>query len=161
MRLRKRLAEEPLGGDRIPLRRQEEIDRLPSTVDRPIEIGPASLHPNVGLVHAPGAVAQALSDQFYKTFGLDISAASAVRTCWNQTLIAFFERYDFLVLPTAQVFPFAVETHWPAEIAGRQMETYHEWMKCVVPATMAGGPALAAPAGFGDNGLPMGIWRVM
>ena len=58
--------------------------------------------------------------------------------------------------PTAQVFPFAVETHWPAEIAGRQMETYHEWMKCVVPATMAGGPALAAPAGFGDNGLPMG-----
>ena len=37
------------------------------------------------------------------------------------------------------------------------METYHEWMKCVVPATMAGGPALAAPAGFGDNGLPMGI----
>jgi amidase len=87
----------------------------------------------------------------------DISAASAVRTRWNQTLIAFFERYDFLVLPTAQVFPFAVETHWPAEIAGRQMETYHEWMKCVVPATMAGGPALAAPAGFGDNGLPMGI----
>ena len=87
----------------------------------------------------------------------DVSAASAVRTRWTQTLVAFFERYDFLVLPTAQVFPFAVETHWPTEIAGRRMETYHEWMKCVVPATMAGGPALAAPAGFGDNGLPMGI----
>ena len=30
MRLRKRLAEEPLGRDRIPPRRQKEIDRLPA-----------------------------------------------------------------------------------------------------------------------------------
>ena len=37
------------------------------------------------------------------------------------------------------------------------MTTYHEWMKCVVPATMMGGPALAAPAGFDPRGLPMGI----
>ena len=32
-----------------------------------------------------------------------------------------------------------------------------EWMKCVIPATMAGCPALAAPAGFGEQGLPMGL----
>jgi amidase len=37
------------------------------------------------------------------------------------------------------------------------METYHEWMKGVLPITMAGCPALAAPAGFSDQGLPMGI----
>ena len=37
------------------------------------------------------------------------------------------------------------------------METYHEWMKVVLPITMTGGPALAAPAGFGPQGLPMGI----
>ena len=87
----------------------------------------------------------------------DISTASAVRTRWTHALQAFFARYDFLVLPTAQVFPFPVETRWPQEIAGRKMATYHEWMKCVVPATMAGGPALAAPAGFSEAGLPMGI----
>jgi amidase len=69
----------------------------------------------------------------------------------------FLGQYDFLVLPTAQVFPFPVETHWPAAIAGRAMTTYHEWMKCVVPATMMGAPALAAPAGFDSRGLPMGI----
>jgi amidase len=87
----------------------------------------------------------------------DISAASAVRTHWHHALLAFFARYDFLMLPTAQVFPFPVEIHWPAEIAGRRMGTYHEWMKCVVPATMAGGPALAAPAGFNEEGLPIGV----
>ncbi len=37
------------------------------------------------------------------------------------------------------------------------METYHEWMKCVLPVTMSGCPALAAPAGFNAQGLPMGI----
>ena len=37
------------------------------------------------------------------------------------------------------------------------METYHEWMKGVLPITMSGCPALAVPAGFGDQGLPIGI----
>ena len=57
MRLPDGLAKEPLGRGRISPRSQKEIDRLPSAVHRPIEIRPASLHPNVGFVHPPGAVA--------------------------------------------------------------------------------------------------------
>src|SRR6478609_8360344 len=57
MRLRHGLAKEPLGRGRISPRSQKEIDRLPSAVHRPIEIRPASLHPNVGFVHPPGVVA--------------------------------------------------------------------------------------------------------
>jgi amidase len=37
------------------------------------------------------------------------------------------------------------------------MQTYHEWMKAVCMITMTGCPSLAAPAGFGANGLSMGI----
>ena len=87
----------------------------------------------------------------------DISAASVVRTSWYEAVRRFFERYDFLVVPTAQVFPFAVEKRWPEEIAGRKMQTYHEWMKATLLVTMSGCPALAAPAGFSDHGLPIGI----
>jgi amidase len=87
----------------------------------------------------------------------DISAASVVRTQWYQTVRQFFERYDYFVLPTAQVFPFEVELHWPQQIAGRKMETYHEWMKAALLITMSGCPSLAAPAGFSDHGLPIGI----
>lgn len=87
----------------------------------------------------------------------DISAASTVRTTWYQAVRRFFERYDYFVVPTAQVFPFDVRQHWPQEIAGRKMETYHEWMKATLLVTMSGCPALAAPAGFGDQGLPIGI----
>ena len=87
----------------------------------------------------------------------DITAASVVRTDWSQTVRKFLERYDFLVLPTAQVFPFDINQHWPQEIAGQKMQTYHEWMKGTLLVTMSGCPALAAPAGFSDTGLPIGI----
>jgi amidase len=87
----------------------------------------------------------------------DISFASVVRTEWASAVRRFFERYDFFVVPTAQVFPFDVELKWPREIAGRKMQTYHEWMKATLLVTMSGCPALAAPAGFSKQGLPMGI----
>jgi amidase len=87
----------------------------------------------------------------------DITAASVVRTEWYQAVRQFFEEYDYWIIPTAQVFPFDATMHWPQEIAGKKMETYHEWMKGVLPVTMSGCPALAAPAGFNDEGLPMGI----
>jgi amidase len=92
-----------------------------------------------------------------KLSAYDITAASAVRSEWYHVVRRFFERYDFLIVPTAQLFPFDVDMHWPAEVDGRKMETYHEWMKGVLPITMAGSPALAVPAGFGAAGLPIGI----
>jgi amidase len=87
----------------------------------------------------------------------DISAASVVRTEWYQAIRKFFERYDYFIVPTAQVFPFPQEWHWPQDIAGTKMQTYHEWMKAALLISMSGCPALAAPAGFNPQGLPMGI----
>jgi amidase len=92
-----------------------------------------------------------------KLTAYEVSAASLVRSQWYEAVRAFFERYDFWILPTAQLFPFDVALDWPREIAGRKMETYHEWMKVVLPVTMSGCPAVAAPAGFGANGLPIGL----
>jgi amidase len=92
-----------------------------------------------------------------KQTAYDITAASVIRNDWTQVVRQFFERYDYLIAPTAQVFPFDVAQHWPQEIAGRKMETYHEWMKAVLLITMSGSPALAVPAGFSDQGLPIGI----
>ncbi len=68
-----------------------------------------------------------------------------------------FERYDFCVLPASQVFPFAADIHWPSEIAGHAMDSYHRWMQVMAPATMGGCPVLAVPAGFDARGLPMGL----
>jgi amidase len=112
-------------------------------------------HPAKRALMKPEAVFEVESGRKLSAF--DITAASVVRTEWYQAVRRFFATYDYLVLPTAQLFPFPVELDWPHEIAGRKMETYHEWMKGVLPVTMAGCPALAAPAGFNAQGLPMGI----
>jgi amidase len=103
----------------------------------------------------PEAIYEVESGLKLKAF--DITAASAVRTEWYQAVRRFFSRYDYFIIPTAQVFAFDADVHWPTEIAGRKMQTYHEWMKGVLPVTMAGCPALAVPAGFSAQGLPMGI----
>jgi len=87
----------------------------------------------------------------------DISAASLVRTHWYEAWRRFFERYDFLAIPTAQVFPFDAGEHWPRAIGSTSMQTYHEWMKANLLVTMSGCPALAVPAGFGARGRPIGI----
>ena len=95
-----------------------------------------------------------------KQSAYEITAASIVRNDWTQAVRRFFEHYDYFIAPTAQVFPFDVAQHWPQEIAGRKMETYHEWMKAALLITMCGSPALAVPAGFNDQGLPIGIQLV-
>ena len=95
-----------------------------------------------------------------KLSAFEISGALAVRNAWYQAVREFFEKYDHLAAPTAQLFPFDVDLHWPKEIAGTKMHTYHEWMKGVLPITMSGCPALAVPAGFGAGGLPIGIQLV-
>jgi amidase len=89
--------------------------------------------------------------------GTAISKALEVRTRWYRHMLGLFERFDHLVLPTAQVFPFAANLHWPQAIAGRAMDTYHRWMEVVIPATMAQLPALNVPVGFSKIGLPMGM----
>lgn len=89
--------------------------------------------------------------------GPQVYDAARVRSAWYQVLRGLFAQFDFLVLPAAQVFPFDAGLDWPHEVGGRTMDTYHRWMEAVVPATMAGLPALAAPAGFGPSGLPAGL----
>ncbi len=87
----------------------------------------------------------------------DVYEASAVRTAWYQALMKVYERFDFLVAPAAQVFPFDADIPWPREIAGRHMDTYHRWMEVVIGPSMAGLPVAALPAGFSAQGLPNGF----
>jgi len=86
-----------------------------------------------------------------------IHAAAVQRSSWHRTLLSLFERFDLIALPTAQVFPFDVSTHWPREVAGRTMDSYHRWMQVSAFATLGGCPALNVPAGFDDRGRPMGM----
>jgi Asp-tRNA(Asn)/Glu-tRNA(Gln) amidotransferase A subunit family amidase len=83
--------------------------------------------------------------------------ANAIRGEWLREIERLFMQYDFLAIPTAQVFPYPKTTQWPTEIEGREMDTYHRWMEVVILASLAGIPVINVPVGFDNEGRPMGI----
>ncbi len=87
----------------------------------------------------------------------DIFEAGLARSEWFAALRTLFDRYDFLVLPTAQVFPFPKNVHWPKTINDRDMDTYHRWMEVVIGGSLASLPVVNVPAGFDSRGRPMGM----
>jgi len=88
---------------------------------------------------------------------MDIYRASADRSAVYQATYRLFREYDYLLLPASQVFPFAADVHWPQEIDGRKMDTYHRWMEICSFATLTGCPVISVPIGFNQGGLPMGM----
>ncbi len=89
--------------------------------------------------------------------GQQLFDAGIARSEWYSALLELLQQYDVLALPSAQVFPFAVETHWPTSINGREMDTYHRWMEVVIGATLSGLPVVSLPAGFDESERPMGM----
>ena len=95
----------------------------------------------------------------------DAHAASQARSDLYQHLLGLYARFDLLVLPSAQVWPFDARIDWPRAINGTPMDTYHRWMEVVILPTLAGLPAMSVPLGFSaadtapgvPAGLPMGM----
>ena len=102
-------------------------------------------------------------EQGLQVTAAQVYAASVIRSRWYARAAKLFDRFDALVMPAAQVWPFPAERRWPQAINGQVMETYHRWMEVVVPVSLIGLPSLAVPCGFGPAwgqlgaGLPMGM----
>jgi len=87
----------------------------------------------------------------------DISNAEIHRTQLTQRFLTFFEKYDFLILPTTQVQPFDHSIEWVNEIEGVKLSDYIDWMSICCMITPFGLPAISVPCGFTDQGLPVGL----
>lgn len=83
--------------------------------------------------------------------------AEVRRTNLYRRVVAFFERYDALLLPAAQVAPFPADVDWVREINGQPMNTYIDWMTVCCAVSVTGLPAISVPAGFTARGLPVGL----
>ena len=118
----------------------------------------------LGAAHADPALREKLKPEarweIEQSHRLDAAAlyqASVYRSNVYRAFLRAFERFDFVVAPTAQVFPFDAALSWPASVGGVESDTYHRWMEIVTPFTLAGLPTLNVRAGFSESGLPMGL----
>ncbi|PSL00839.1 amidase [Murinocardiopsis flavida] len=89
--------------------------------------------------------------------GADLARAERLHTELHHRMRLFFERFDVLLLPTAQVAPFDAALEYPDSIDGQPQETYLDWMRSAYSISITGCPALSVPGGFTPGGLPVGL----
>ena len=89
--------------------------------------------------------------------GQDIYDAALKKSKWYNSASELFEKFDLLVLPSTQVWPFDLAEIYPVSINSQKMDTYHRWMQVTIPAGLLGLPVVNIPIGFGKTGLPAGI----
>ena len=78
------------------------------------------------------------------------------KQCLNQINL-IFENFDFLVLPSAQIFPFDKNLQFPKNINNNELDTYHRWLEVFVLSSLLELPTITIPAGFNKDGMPMGM----
>ena len=87
----------------------------------------------------------------------DIERSLVLRNECKIVVQELFMKYDFLAIPSAQVFPFDKELEYPNQISSFALDTYHRWMEVVILSSLLGLPTISVPVGFNNNGLPMGM----
>jgi amidase len=92
-----------------------------------------------------------------KLTGEDIGRALIQQGLLLERMRVFQEKYEFLICAVNQVLPFEATEPWPKSIAGVAMENYVAWMKTAYWISTTCRPALSVPAGFSDEGLPVGV----
>jgi aspartyl-tRNA(Asn)/glutamyl-tRNA(Gln) amidotransferase subunit A len=86
----------------------------------------------------------------------DLTNAMIARKGVVNKMWKFMSRYDLLLTPTLAVPPFPVHCQGPEKIDGRIVAST-QWLAFTYPINLTGQPAASVPAGFTDDGLPIGL----
>ncbi|HXG03651.1 MAG TPA: amidase [Candidatus Binatia bacterium] len=84
-----------------------------------------------------------------------VLAHDRARRFWAEVQ-SFLARFDLLLTPTTAVPPFPAAEAPPREIQGRRVSVLG-WMPFTYPFNLTGQPAASVPAGFTDDGRPVGL----
>ena len=76
--------------------------------------------------------------------------------CYKQ-IEDIFKNFDFLALPSAQIFPFDKTLQFPKKINSFELDTYHRWLEIFTLSSLLELPTITVPVGFDEKGMPMGM----
>jgi aspartyl-tRNA(Asn)/glutamyl-tRNA(Gln) amidotransferase subunit A len=85
-----------------------------------------------------------------------LTAAVVRRKAVYNAAWRFFRSYDLLLTPTLAVAPFEHGLQGPPVIDGREVDAFY-WLSFTFPFNFTGQPAATVPAGFTEDGLPIGL----
>jgi aspartyl-tRNA(Asn)/glutamyl-tRNA(Gln) amidotransferase subunit A len=86
----------------------------------------------------------------------EFTDAIMTRKSVTNAMWRFMRGYDLLLTPTLAVPPFALHVQGPEKIDGRIVAPF-QWLAFTFPINMTGQPAATVPAGFTEDGLPIGL----
>lgn len=86
----------------------------------------------------------------------DFTDAQVVRKEVVNKMWRLMRDYDLLLTPTLAVPAFEIGIQGPTTIDGRQVADT-EWLHFTFPINFTGQPAATVPAGWTDDGLPVGL----
>jgi aspartyl-tRNA(Asn)/glutamyl-tRNA(Gln) amidotransferase subunit A len=86
----------------------------------------------------------------------DLTNAVIARKAVVNKMWKFMRKYDLLLTPTLSCPPFPVHMQGPEKIEGRMVNQF-EWLAFTFIANMTGQPAASIPAGWTEDGLPVGL----
>lgn len=85
-----------------------------------------------------------------------LTDAVVTRKAVSNRMWRFMRQYDLLLTPTLAVPAFEVGIQGPTVIDGREVDQF-EWLHFTYPFNLTGQPAASVPAGWTDDGLPVGL----
>lgn len=86
----------------------------------------------------------------------ELTDAVMTRKAVNNKMWRFMQKYDLLLTPTLAVPPFPLHIQGPEKIDGRIVAPFR-WLAFTFPLNLTGQPAASIPAGWTDDGLPVGL----
>ncbi|EDP61839.1 Amidase, partial [alpha proteobacterium BAL199] len=89
-----------------------------------------------------------------------VAWAERERASFYRRVLTFFETYDLLLLPVSVVPPYDVNMTHIEEVDGVKFDNYIAASMTTSSITLTACPALSLPAGYTDDGRPIGLQMV-
>ena len=86
----------------------------------------------------------------------EITNAITARKAVYNKMWRFMRNYDLVLTPTLACPPFPIHMQGPEKIDGRWVHPVY-WLSFTFPMNLTGQPAASVPAGWTDDGLPVGL----